>query len=212
VTEPRDHDSIPAGDFGAWLDDMELALRGGRDADVPCGTCTACCTSSQFVHIAPDERDTLAVIPPELLFPAPRAPKGHVILGYDEHGRCPMLIDGRCSIYAHRPRTCRTYDCRVLSAAGVDVSSDKPLVAGRADRWRFSYPDTIDRTAHDAVRAAARFLQDEGDTLSPGTIPTSPTQRAVLAVEIHRAFLHRGPDPRAVQVEIDRRRPRPASR
>ena len=62
---------------------------------MPCGTCTACCTSSQFVHIGPDEVDTLAHIPAELLFPAPRMPKGHVLLGYDERGHCPMLIDER---------------------------------------------------------------------------------------------------------------------
>jgi Fe-S-cluster containining protein len=31
-----------------------------------------------------------------------------------------MLIDNRCSIYPHRPRTCGTYDCRVFPAAGLD--------------------------------------------------------------------------------------------
>ena len=103
-----------------------VEMRQGRDpagsggSDVPCGTCTACCTSSQFVHIEPDERDALAHIPAELLFPAPGRPRGHVLLGYDERGHCPMLVDGACSIYAHRPRTCRTYDCRVFAAAGVD--------------------------------------------------------------------------------------------
>ena len=74
-----------------WLAGMERALRGEQASDVPCDGCTACCTSSQFVHIGPDETDTLAHIPAALLFPAPRLPDGHVLLGYDEHGHCPML-------------------------------------------------------------------------------------------------------------------------
>lgn len=90
---------------------MRSALRGEQPSAVPCDGCTACCTSSQFVHIEPDERETLRRIPSELLFPAPRMPAGHVLLGYDEHGRCPMLSEQGCSIYEHRPRTCRTYDC-----------------------------------------------------------------------------------------------------
>ena len=53
---------LDAGRFAAWLDDMDAALRGERDADVPCAGCTACCTSSQFVHIGPDETDTIAHI------------------------------------------------------------------------------------------------------------------------------------------------------
>src|SRR3954471_9741429 len=128
---------LPAGDFSSWLADLRSALRGERDADVPCGDCTACCTSSQFVHIGPEETDTLAHIPAELLFPAPRMPRGHVLMGYDERGHCPMLIDGRCSIYDHRPRTCRTYDCRVFPAAGVEVDAGQDAIGRRVGQWRF---------------------------------------------------------------------------
>src|SRR6476659_6305705 len=85
-----DEHELPAGDFSAWVDEMQGALRGARDADVPCAGCTACCTASQFIHIEPDEADTLAHIPADLLFPAPRMPRGNVLLGYDERGRCPM--------------------------------------------------------------------------------------------------------------------------
>ena len=51
---------LPAGDFASWLGEMRAALRGERASAVPCGECTACCTSSQFVHIGPEECDTLA--------------------------------------------------------------------------------------------------------------------------------------------------------
>src|SRR5205814_1248545 len=80
---------LPAGSFSAWLGGMRRALGGERASDVPCDGCTACCRSSQFVHIGPDEADTLAHIPTELLFPAPGLPRGNVVLGYDEHGHCP---------------------------------------------------------------------------------------------------------------------------
>ncbi|MDQ3896986.1 MAG: hypothetical protein M3326_07025, partial [Actinomycetota bacterium] len=87
--KPGDGEELPAGDFSSWLVEMRGALRGENPATVPCGGCTACCRSSKFIHIGPDETDTLAHIPPELVFPAPR-PRGHFVLGYDEHGHCPM--------------------------------------------------------------------------------------------------------------------------
>ena len=166
-------------------------LRGEQASDVPCDGCTACCTSSQFVHIGPDEVDTLAHIPAVLLFPAPRLPKGHVLLGYDQHGRCPMLTEGGCSIYEHRPRTCRTYDCRVFPAAGVELEDDKGAIARRARRWRFEHPAEVDQDEHDAVRAAETFIREHEDQLPDELVPANATQRAVLAVELHRAFVGR---------------------
>jgi hypothetical protein len=91
-----------------------------------------------------------------------------------------MLVDNRCSIYEHRPRTCRTYDCRVFAAAGVAVDEDaKALIAERAHRWRFDFPTDADRVRHVAVQAAARSLTGEA----------SSTERAVRAVEIYEEFL-----------------------
>ncbi len=191
---------LPAGDFSAWVVEIREAIRGERTADVPCNGCTACCTSSQFVHIERDETEALARIPPELLFPAPRMPRGHVLLGYDDRGHCPMLVDNQCSIYEHRPRTCRTYDCRVFPAAGVDA--DKPLVDERTRRWRFSYPSEADRVRHAAVRAAAAFLREHAGELPAGTVPRNPTQLAVLAVEIHEMFLGSSPHLDAVRVAV----------
>lgn len=190
VDRPAPDEPLAAGRFTTWLGEIGRALHGDAGSDVPCGTCTACCAASQFVHVGPDETDTLAAIPPDLLFPAPGLPRGHVLLGYDEHGRCPMLVDGRCSIYEHRPRTCRTYDCRVFAAAGVvDDDPTKAGVAHRVRRWVFDEPEADDVARHDAVRAAAAFLLDRADMLAPGLAPATATQRAVLAVEVHEAFL-----------------------
>jgi Fe-S-cluster containining protein len=193
---------LAAGGFSVWLNGMRSALRGERGSDVPCDGCTACCTSSQFVHIEPDETETLARIPRSLLFPAPRLPEGHVVLGYDEHGRCPMLADGGCSIYEHRPRTCRTYDCRVFPAAGIEPGDGAGSISRRARRWRFELSTEADREEHDAVRAAARSLQERG--VAPDAAgPPSPTQLAVRAIETYEAFLTSGPTGPAGQPPLD---------
>jgi Fe-S-cluster containining protein len=170
---------------------MQAAIRGEQGSDVPCGTCTACCTSSQFVLIEPDETDTLARISSQLLFPAPRSPRGHVLMGYDERGHCPMLVEGQCSIYAHRPRTCRTYDCRIFPATGVEVDADdetKIAIGLRSRRWRFSFPTAADRAAYEATRAAAASIQERNDA------PPNSTGLAVLAIESCDASVPRAED------------------
>ncbi len=178
-----------AGNFSAWMAQMQGAIQGEHGSDVPCGSCTACCTSSQFVHIEPDEADALAHIPTELLFPAPGRPRGHVLLGYDERGHCPMLVGGQCSIYQHRPRTCRTYDCRIFPATGVEIHDPAKVEIGRqARRWRFDFPTEDDRTQQRAVRAAVSFLRQPADDVAP----ISETQLAVQAIEIHARFVADG--------------------
>jgi len=208
---------LAAGDFSSWIGGMQDAMRGERASEVPCGGCTACCTSSQFVHIGPDETDTLARIPTELLFPAPRLPPGHVVLGYDERGHCPMLTENRCTIYEHRPQACRTYDCRIFAAAGIEVDDDeKVLLALQARRWQFSFPTEADRTQHRAVGTAAAFLHEHADLLPDAVAPRNATQLAVLAIDVHAAFLRCDeetgqstvvePDPDMVRAEVVRSR------
>ena len=193
----------PAGDFSAWLSGVLSAIRDGANSAVPCDGCVACCSSSQFVHVGPDEADALAHIPSELLFPAPGLPPGHSVMGYDERGRCPMLADGGCSIYEHRPRTCRTYDCRVFSATGLNPGEGKELVAERAAEWEFVYPDERDRVEREAVRAATEYLDRRRGDFPEGAVPSSPTQLAVLALEAHSAFVATpNPEPEAVRVAI----------
>jgi uncharacterized protein len=187
MSRPQD---LPAGGFSSWLRAMRLALLEEDAADVPCGECTACCMTSHFVHVRPEETEALAHIPRELQFPAPGLPKGNVLLGYNENGHCPMLIDGACSIYEHRPLTCRTYDCRVFAAAGI--AADKDLIRRRARRWKFSYPTPDDRAQHASVRAAARFLRDRAGCFPGGAVPRDPVLLAVLAVKVGDVFLRLG--------------------
>lgn len=184
-------DVTPAGDFSAWLAATREALRSDAGVDVACGSCTACCTASYFIHVRPDETRTLARIPKALLFPAPGMPKGHQVMGYDARGHCPMLVDGVCSIYEDRPQTCRSYDCRVFPATGL-TPDDKPLIAHRARAWRFEYPAARDRDAQAAVTAAVAFLREHADAFPNWAIPTLATQLAVLAIKASGAFEHGG--------------------
>lgn len=136
-------------------------------------------------------------------------------MGYDERGHCPMLIDRKCSIYAHRPATCRTYDCRVFPAAGIEPDDDTGLIAEQTSRWSFSYPSDDDRTQHDAVRASASYLREHRDAHPEGKVPTGATQLAVAAIEAHDAFVGRDestgrrrvvdPEPVAVRIALSRR-------
>jgi Fe-S-cluster containining protein len=205
--DPPEDGPLAAGEFGEWLHEVRAAIGGDGETDVACGSCVACCSSSQFVHIAPDERDSLAHIPKALLFPAPGAPRGHVLMGYDEHGRCPMLRADGCSIYEHRPRTCRTYDCRVFAAAGLlPDEPGKEAIAQRAARWRFDHADARSVALHAAVKAAAEYVRAHARELGDDA-PHTTTQAAVVAVELAPLFEPASkPTTTAVRVALTRRR------
>lgn len=156
---------------------------------VPCGDCTACCKSSLFVHIKPDETKTIEQIPKELLFPVPGLPHGHVLMGYDELGKCPMFQNNQCSIYEFRPRTCREFDCRIFAATGVEMNNDaQAMIVERARRWVFEYPADSDRSDHSALRATVSFLRDHKSLFPAQFVPANPTQFALLAIKVFRVF------------------------
>jgi len=180
---------IQAGGFSDWLKGTRSALSEQSGVDVPCGECNACCRSSYFIHIQPDEHESLNRIPSELLFAAPGLPRGNVLMGYDESGCCPMLADNKCSIYEHRPVTCRTYDCRMFAATGIDVNEkNKSLVSQQAKRWKFEYPKEQDRAEHLAAVAAARFLSEHSECFTEDQ-PVNSTQFALFSIKVIEIFL-----------------------
>jgi Fe-S-cluster containining protein len=142
-----------------------------------------------FVHIKPEETQTLQRIPRALLFPAPGQPKGHVLMGYNDQGQCPMLVDNQCSIYEDRPQTCRDYDCRFFAATGVSVDPrNQPEIAERVGQWVFDYESKESREQHEIVKQAAAFLEKNRDLFPKGSLPTYPVQLAALAVRVYRLF------------------------
>jgi hypothetical protein len=121
-----------------------------------------------------------------------------------------MLVDGACSIYEDRPRTCRTYDCRIFTAAAVAPdAATQPAIAERVRSWRCRFDTPVARARADAVQAAAAFLRAHRADLPPEIAPANPTGLAVLAVEVHELFLastgpSTEPDAAAIVAAVDR--------
>jgi len=184
---------LDAGPFSQWLHGLRRALTEGGETNVPCGDCSACCSSSWFIHIRPTDERALALVPAEFVFPAAGRPEGHVVMGYDKRGRCPMLDGEWCTIYEDRPLTCRYFDCRVFPAAGIDAGcADSSPLTARIRRWRFSYPTPRDRAEHDAVRSAAAFLRSHTAYFPDGELPLNPTAVASVAIKVYDVFLDDG--------------------
>ena len=188
-TALSDTHALPAGDFSAWLRDMRRALAGGPGMDVACGTCVGCCTSSYYIKVRPHEGEALRHIPPEHRSAAQGEPEGTWLMGYDAQGHCPMFGAGGCSIYPHRPETCRIYDCRVFTAAGMNAGAGRSVINERVARWRFEYPTEEARLEHRAVTAAAAFLRQHPVRFPGGHIPSRPADIAVLAVKSYTVFM-----------------------
>ena len=183
VDEPR---ALPAGRFSDWLRAMRRSLAGHAGMDVACGDCRGCCVSSYYVKVRDHETEAIAHIGEANLQPGPA---GSRLMGFRANGHCLMLRDGNCSIYTHRPETCRTYDCRVFAAAGLDAGPDKPVINERVARWRFEFPTAADRAEQRAVAAAAAYLRQHPVRFPGGHVPSRPSEIATLAVKCYLVFM-----------------------
>lgn len=177
---------VKAGEFSHWLSVIQAAVQDNAATDVPCNSCNACCKSSYFIRIHRSETQAIANIPAPLLFPAP-GDADVMVMGFDERGHCPMLIDDQCSIYSNRPNTCRTYDCRLFAGCGITPEETHAAVAQKSQRWQFAYADQAARTAHQALLTAAAFLQSHHTALSVD--PNNRLQLAITALRCQPMFL-----------------------
>ena len=173
--------------FGVWLAATLATLWDDHPADVPCGSCNACCRTFHQIHLRPGEKRARRRLPGEYLSVAPGLPPGYLLLGHDETGACPVLTAGRCTIYEDRPLVCRTYDCRMYAATGV--APDRSEIAEQVRRWRFSYPAAADRELHEAVLAAVRFIAERPQCLPSEAARRQPIRVVTLAVAAHEQFL-----------------------
>lgn len=85
-------------------------------SDVPCGECTMCC-QLLAPYLTPEEvtsgKYPISLVNPsrEQLLQNPNI--GPTVTIYkNPTGGCSLFIDGKCSIYEHRPLACRQFDCR----------------------------------------------------------------------------------------------------
>jgi Fe-S-cluster containining protein len=183
---------LPAGNFSEWLRAMRRALAGGPAMEVACGDCVGCCTSSYLIKVRANESDALRHIPAEYLKPVAGEP-GSLAMGFGSNGHCPMFGGHGCSIYPHRPDTCRTYDCRIFTAAGMQAGAGRPAINERIARWQFEYPEDAGRDEHAAVKAAANFLRQHPVRFPGGQVPSMPADIAVRAVKSYQVFLGKAP-------------------
>lgn len=94
---------VPAHPLTRWTREQLEAARQ-QEADVPCGTCRACCSHDR-VFLGP--RDD------------PRAYRWHLEDGYPvldrlPNGDCVYLTATGCGIHGRAPQICRRMDCRIL--------------------------------------------------------------------------------------------------
>ena len=184
--------TVDAGPFGAWLADALRVLRGEAEADVPCGTCTGCCTSSYYVRIRACDRAAVAGISSSYFVRAEGMPLDESLMGWRDDGTCPALEAGRCTIYVRRPMTCRDYDCRIFVPAELAAGDErKTVINARVRAWRFSFEDEVATRAFAAIRCASRFIREKRDAFPQGGrgVPTAPTGIAVLALKAYGVFL-----------------------
>jgi hypothetical protein len=125
VVEPRTGKScaaLYAGRQGEFLASFNRTAGAARS--VPCNGCVACCYHP-CVDVDPDQEraDDLAHL--DLV----SHPKGGLALRKREDGACVHLGPIGCTVYAHRPRACRSYDCRIYSVIGVADHYDNDQTA-----------------------------------------------------------------------------------
>ena len=185
------NEPLDAGDFGTWLQQMQAVLRGGTEGtDVPCGDCVGCCSSHWPVALRAEDEALVPLVPAWLLLEPEDAPEGLRYMGYREDGTCPMLVKRQCRVYAQRPQTCRDFDCRIFTAAGIaSAGANKPLINERLSVWRFSYASTADLAVHKAIQSTAAFLQGEAREVSGFHFPVAPIAIAGLALKAHPVFM-----------------------
>ncbi len=186
--------TLDAGAFGPWLAAMREVLRGGRDADVPCGDCIGCCISSYPIPLRPGDARARAEVPEQYLL-GQSAQGQRWLMGFREDGSCPFMNERRCDIYAERPQTCRAYDCRIYAATGLLPDGNREVIERRVREWRFGFDSDGERGDAAALRRAAQFIRANAALFPPAMRAASATAAAVLAVKTYPLFLEESPLP-----------------
>lgn len=184
----RDTALLDAGEYLDWAAATLESFRSGGGCDVPCGECRACCRAGYFIPVRHDEWDARRAIPAGLLVTAPGLHGiEDAVLATRRRGDCALLVEGRCTVYAHRPQACRDYDCRIFTAAGVTTGI--AAIDARARRWRFRHRDGRSRQAHEATRYAARLMMEHASAFPDARVPPDASGIAIAALKAHAALM-----------------------
>ena len=118
-----------------------------------------------------------------------RRTPGNLGHGLRRAGSLPEFAGGGCSIYPHRPDTCRIYDCRIFTAAGMNAGAGRSTINERIAHWRFEYASDDARREHRAVDRCRQLPAPAPGAIPGGHIPSRPADIAVLAVKAYTVFM-----------------------
>lgn len=182
---------LNAGVFSVWLSGIRDSIQNNIAIEVPCGNCHACCTSSLFIHIKHEETQTLRNISKNLLFDAPYLSESSYLLGYLFNGNCPLFKENRCSIYESRPNTCKKFDCRIFTAAGLKADDHfKSQISNQAERWEFSFPNEIDKIEFKALNRTVNFIKENKELFPVEIFPALNSELAILSIKVYKALIN----------------------
>jgi Putative zinc- or iron-chelating domain len=130
---------------------LEARTRAGEkvSTSVPCAGCTQCC-HAPWIRVDPsverqEDLDHLDIVSDP--------GQGGPMLRKAANGACVHLGPKGCSVYEHRPRACRMYDCRLFAIAGT-LDNFTDMGAGFSPPWAFRPRDKQDRIFVAAMRLA----------------------------------------------------------
>jgi Fe-S-cluster containining protein len=121
-----------------------------KDANVPCGACTACCWQTD-IHLLPEHGDRPADFEHRVPTVNPLTGVPGFKLAHSSDGSCVYLTAAGCSIYDKRPTICRVYDCRRMYLR----------LGNHADRKQAVRDGLVDKSVLRAARARLHTLTPE---------------------------------------------------
>lgn len=150
------HGKRPSGSLLRFLRKLEQGLKQ-QNVDVPCNGCTACCRDPEF-HVDLTVEETKRFPHVEM--------HGRFVLPRQVGGECINLIDGRCVVYADRPRTCRVYDCR-YHLFGLPLAAECSIMREAVAQWEpFRLPTDEDKIAWAAIVVLVKMAAERDPGLS----------------------------------------------
>jgi len=147
-------DERHAGSLSAFMDEFARQNPHDRRSSVPCGTCRQCCWHPTVdVDKSVERPEDLAHL--DLVV----REDGKTVIRKRPDGACVHLGDGGCTVYKHRPRACRSYDCRIYSAFGIlpTFNGDR-----HAPYWKFTLRSVRDYAVAIAARLSTMLASVDG--------------------------------------------------
>ena len=131
------------------IDHLARVIDHEQRSPIECGTCTACCRPQTSIALTPEERCN---------YRTNKAGTGLLII----KGLCSYVSAAGCTIYDKRPKACRDYDCRDVSAWGVVDDKLQALGQPTADEL-FKITGATDMI-HEQVLADIGTSQQPGES------------------------------------------------